>query len=126
MRKGHIKLAGYPAVLLGFWLLSTAMLSGGAWFIQEWRYRDLAAHPSDDQGADRPVYVSSGQMQVVNGETNVYMTSDGYQDDTTTEERRWRETHPFQGQTGRRTATPSYSWGASSSPGHLPDIRPLQ
>src|ERR1044072_2815263 len=71
MRQGHIKLSGYPAALLGFWLLSTAMLSGGAWFIQEWRYRDLAAHPSGDQVADRPVYVSSGQMQVVNGDSHV-------------------------------------------------------
>jgi hypothetical protein len=124
MREGHATLWAYPGLVLGLWLLSLVLISGGAWFIQEWRYNDLARSYGRHDG-DRQIYVSNGQMQVVNGNAPVYLTSDG-EEDALTKERRWRDKNPVEGLMGQRAGQPARNWGSANPPGHLPDIRPLQ
>ena len=127
IRRDHRKLWGYPSLLLAVWALSLVLMSGGAWFVQEWRYRDLAQRSSADPEADRPVYLSTGQLQVVSGQdVRVYMTSDDDAGaDYATQERRWREQHPFQNSVRTHATRPAVSWD-SSGPGRRPDIGPLR
>lgn len=127
IRRDHRKLWGYPSLMLGLWLGSLALTTGGVWFIQDWRYGDLQRSMQRDAG--NPVYYSTGQMQVVTGENaKVYMTSDDADDSAeyATEERRYRDRHPFENAV-RFQAQPSGGghWGASSS-SPRPDFRPLQ
>lgn len=127
IRRDHRKLWGYPSLLLGLWLLSVAVVSSGAWLAQDWRYRDLANRTGDGSGAGGQVNLSTGQMQVVNGQdVRVYMTSDGSADDEATQERHWRDRHPFENSVrSAGVPAPSRNWGASSSTPR-PDLRPLQ